>query len=271
MPTFKDVIEFLKEMAYVANHPFFSESTCSTQTKHKGTFQVEKRNLNVTTYQVTPKCYMYSGAHKLHRCKGFKTKTVKERKDFVKAHGLCFNYISSQTHFSRGCPSKERCKECKKLHHTLLHIYKVTPKKEDDESAKPDASKGSQQCNATSSKQSPLLQVVPVTVIGKEKRISTYALIDSGSDTTMIDESLADKLNIKGREEVFTVNTAVMKNVQRQSTKVNLRIALMDLREKVPVEIPTAWTIKDLSIPVRHMDKDVRDLPHLKAVPFPEV
>jgi len=69
------------------------------------------------------------------------------------------------------------------------------------------------------------LQVVPIAVIGKyDKKVTTYALIDSGSDTTMIDKSLALQLGIEGESEIFFINTVTEKNVKGNASKANFRV-----------------------------------------------
>ncbi|KXJ20731.1 hypothetical protein AC249_AIPGENE12238 [Exaiptasia diaphana] len=53
-------------------------------------------------------------------------------------------------------------------------------------------------------------------------------LIDSGSDTTRIDE-----LHIKGKEEIVTVDTAVMKNLQRTEERQLAELRLKHLKNRL--------------------------------------
>ena len=130
MPTFKDIVDFLKERAFVLNHPFFSRGS--------GENLSPKVKFRIKPPQVNPKvpvyvnmtsvrgeyCPMCRQAHHLYQCDTFKSKSPKEQNDFVKQHKICFNCISSCLHNSKRCKSLIRCKVqgCGKAHHTLLHF-----------------------------------------------------------------------------------------------------------------------------------------------------
>ena len=101
MPTFKDVVNFLKERASVANHPFFSNSLMGNKERvpNSGGRQRIKGQtiLNTNANEVTP-CPMCAKPHPLYRCHVFKSKTAEEREEFVKKSGICFNCINSTSH-----------------------------------------------------------------------------------------------------------------------------------------------------------------------------
>ena len=137
MSTFKDVVDFLKERAFVLNHPFFSVERCEnvvTRVKSRGKLPVNPKSpffVNMTATKGAP-CPMCHQTHRLYQCETFKSKSPKERNDFVKQHKICFNCISSSLHNSRKCKSTIRCKVegCGQAHYTLLHFHE--PKEEAD-------------------------------------------------------------------------------------------------------------------------------------------
>ena len=112
MPNFKDVVDFLKERAFVLSHPFFTKS---------GTPKGFTYSLTATNPESCAMCHQH---HPLYRCEVFKSKSPRERNDFVKQKKICFNCISSTKHNSRKCKSLIRCRVegCGKSHHTLLHF-----------------------------------------------------------------------------------------------------------------------------------------------------
>ena len=66
-----------------------------------------------------------------------------------------------------------------------------------------------------------LLQIIPLTMIGKNGRHSTtYALIDSVSDVTLIDASPVQQLGIEGEEGEVTISTVN----QREKQETRLRV-----------------------------------------------
>jgi len=108
MPTYKDVVDFLKERAFVLNHPFFSvgsHESVVTRVKNRGKPPVTPKSpffVNMTAGKSEP-CPMCRQPHRLYQCGAFKSKSAKERNDFVKQQKICFNCISSSLHNSRNC------------------------------------------------------------------------------------------------------------------------------------------------------------------------
>ena len=128
MPSFKDVVDFLRDRAHVANHPFLSQSSQSTtKPPIKQPIKPTYKSSTFTTSTATAagSCPMCSKDHRLYQCDAFKSKNPRERADFVKSNRLCFNCLSSKHHVKQ-CKSATRCRanSCGKPHHTLLHYEK---------------------------------------------------------------------------------------------------------------------------------------------------
>ena len=67
-----------------------------------------------------------------------------------------------------------------------------------------------------------LLQIVPVKVIvNNGTAVTSYGLIDSGSDVTMIDPSLVEKLGIQGESSQLLRSTVNKREKKRQGLKVD--------------------------------------------------
>lgn len=199
----------------------------------------------------------------------FKSKSPKERNDFVKQHKICFNCISSSLHNPRKCKSVIRCKVegCGKAHHTLLHF--IEPKQEVAQGAVNQNNEVNQDltpdqgtsCNtstcpisAPADSSDVLLQVIPVRVISNAGcEITTYGLIDSGSDITMIDPSLVKLLNITGSASKLSLTTVNNADVEEEGMKVDFKIASLDNQsDNHVITINSAWAVKDLTIPLKH-------------------
>ena len=117
-----------------------------------------------------------------------------------------------------------------------------------------------------------LLQVVPVKVISDDGHsLTTYALLDSGSDITMIDPSLAMLLGLRGRPSKLRFNTASDCNAQQSGVKVDFKLASVSGTNETPVYVKSAWATKELTIPLKHNKvlKSTDQWPHLREVPFP--
>ena len=176
MPNFKDVVDFLKERAFVLSHHFFTKS---------GTPKGFTYSLTATNPESCAMCHQH---HPLYRCEVFKSKSPRERNDFVKQKKICFNCISSTKHNSKKCKSLIRCRVegCGKSHHTLLHFTEPRdrgnqqrdgPNGEDvNQGLRPDQATISM-CSTVNSCEV-LLQVIPVRVISKSgNQITTFGLL----------------------------------------------------------------------------------------------
>ena len=64
----------------------------------------------------------FDGRHMLYRCVEFIGLTPVKRLEQLKLMKRCFNCLSSGHSTLSECPSKFRCRECNKPHHTLLHF-----------------------------------------------------------------------------------------------------------------------------------------------------
>ena len=158
-------------------------------------------------------CPCCSQAHPLHRCNRFKEKSHAQRNEFVKAKGLCYNCLKDNPvlqsgivikHVAKCCPSKFKCRieGCGASHHTLLHMPNQQKKESDKNSAQMDGCTQVKPVNTAFQEDSDsvLLQVVPLRVLGEQgKVVTTYAMLDSGSEITLVDPSLASSLGLKGQ------------------------------------------------------------------------
>ena len=64
---------------------------------------------------------------------------------------------------------------------------------------------------------STLLQIIPVIIKNGNKSVITNALLDSGSDITLINKDLASKLNLSGDSKVLNICNAISEvpNIKR--------------------------------------------------------
>ena len=128
MPSFRDVVDFLKERAYVLNHPFFSvglnEAPPTRVKPTKSKSVTTKASTYVTMTAKQESCVMCHEPHWLYHCEAFRAKSPRERAEFVKKGKICFNCINSTEHTARNCGSLNRCRVqgCGKTYHMLLHF-----------------------------------------------------------------------------------------------------------------------------------------------------
>lgn len=213
----------------------------------------------------------------LYRCEVFKSKSPEERGEFVERKRICFNCINWKDHNSRSCKSPVRCKSlgCGKLHHTLLH--RSTPPVEKKRKAdtgtntytQNSAHKNSSNNVNLASEQSNeiLLQEIPLRSINDDgSDVTTYGLIDSGSDVTMIDPSLVELLGLQGITGNLSLSTVNAKDRKETGIKVNFKVAPIEDPNNLGIDIRGAWAIKELDIPLKPysvIQRDVGQWPQL--------
>ena len=121
----------------------------------------------------------------------FLSKSVKDRKQYIKEQKLCWNSLSNK-HIVKEWKSKFSYSKdfCKKRHHTLIH-------EEIDNQMGKSISNKQVTCRKPS-KEKTFLQVISVFASNGEICVQTVDLLDSGSYATLISESLANNIQLTG-------------------------------------------------------------------------
>ena len=308
IPTFKDIVKYLNDRADLANHPFFTTSYTEVKSykRNDDRDKPHLRHLTTLTTSTTREdsrlasnkdtkasnCPLCTQHHPLYRCGVFKSKPVEERRALVNSKRICFNCINSTEHLSKSCKSPMRCKVpgCGRPHHTLLHLSSPSRGNADHQTNNIDATvipimstdlpsdqdaPSSTCATATVAESSEIyLQIIPLKIIGNDGSLTTtYGLIDSGSDVTMIDPSLVYQLGIQGEQGQLLLSTVSQRGKQENGVKVDFKIAPVDDQHSHQITVQNAWAVRDLTIPLKHVTarKRMEQWSHLRQVPFPEV
>lgn len=249
--------------------------------------------------------------HKLHQCpiiKGCDRLAV--RRQFAASYGFCFNCGKRNPgHSSNICPEPPACPRCPGRHLEILHkdytgrFNNRKPRaKNQDKEAGTDQPKGTvpkdpariplqQMGNNTDevsdkkpeavvsaagvsrAKTQVLLNVVPVTVTSENgNATSTYAFLDNGCTDTLIDQELADLLQIKGTPEDIQINTITTSDQPRRAQRVKFTLSSVERSGDV-LEVEDAYILPDLNQSERVLpgEVDVSRYPHLQDLEFPDV
>ena len=255
------------------------EQNSSNRNLPKDTRQFYALN-GITSDQL--KCWICQKGHKVTDCDEIKNKPYSEKLKLIRDKNLCFNCLSN-THIVTNCKSKISCKvtNCQKRHHTLLHPPPSNPTPTTDEN---DSSINSLQKQETEkpnveykvgnqsikNNEQLFLQVVPITLINDSYSIETNALLDNGSDTTLIRTDIVKRLQLKGEKRDINVSGAISQPETIQSELVNVTVRSSTSNNTVQLK---PWSIKDLDIPPINydMNKIKSSYQHLKNIDFPKV
>ena len=112
------------------------------------------------------------------------------------------------------------------------------------------------------------LRVVPVKVRSRDanKAVETYALLDSGSDISLRDKTLAIELGVRRQEKTFFPTTQEREDSPRVGHEISLTVESLDGTDKV--EVKRLWTVDRLNASRRSIpsEQDTRQWPHLEDI-----
>ena len=207
------------------------------------------------------KCWLCSKDHKISKCLKILNASAEERQKIVREKGLCFNCLSNN-HLIKECQSKFACTKegCGKKHHTLLHRDTIT-------STDTPGSAKTMQCSVSSQT---FLQIVPVVLSNGQYSIKTNAVLDSGSDSTLIRSDTAEALHLYGKKETLRMTNVLSKETSLQSKRVCFDLTSHDNATKEKLD--NVWVIENLDVPLNRYDinKVKTEFQHLKDITFPK-
>ena len=156
-------------------------------------------------------CWLCQKPHKLWQCDEFQKKSIPDRRKLIHEKKCCYNCMSPK-HSVKECRSRVSCRHCKKRHHSSLHDPNYANSNDTPEV----------ESNYGKSNFHTYLQVIPVTVSNGGESIEVNALLDTGSDTTLIKSSLASRLNLSGKSQTMRISNVLTKKQSIESKAVNL-------------------------------------------------
>ncbi|XP_015765626.1 PREDICTED: uncharacterized protein LOC107344483 [Acropora digitifera] len=249
---------------------------------------ISNKHPNPTTQKsVGEKCYSCGSAHRLERCPDFISKSVRQRIILAIYKGLCLNCLR-KGHFATQCQSSFRCKQCQQLHHSLLH--KTTEDKEGagvnlqgNSDPKEQASvnttttepiapiKTTSHTYSMTSRTKVALLVVSVKIMNNDGHsVTTYALLDTGSEETFLSKTISDRLGL----EVKNCSTLAVCTLSGESSvkvgQANVQVKAVDNHEDRTLTIENVKVIDNLTITTTRA-RDLSQWPHLTDLKIPDV
>lgn len=138
-------------------------------------------------------CPLCKRNHFLPFCEQYKQKSAQEKREIVATYQRCWNCLGR--HLVVDCSSSKSCSKCSARHHTTLHDALVTVSLPGTEASSSSIVQNTGQ--ARSSCNPLLLATARVLVLDRSGAFhSIRALLDPGSETSLISESLTQRLRL---------------------------------------------------------------------------
>ncbi|KAJ6639521.1 hypothetical protein Bhyg_12267 [Pseudolycoriella hygida] len=200
-------------------------------------------------------------------CAEFKSKEVSQRWKLVNSKKLC--RMCLRLHFGF-CRTNKHCgvNTCTRKHHPLLHDDLWAQRKSAN---KPNTTLVELNHPHFKINTRVLLRFVPVKLFGVGCSINTFAFLDEGSTTTLIDRKLAEKLKIKGKPKKLCLLWSGRYHRTENSSYEISDIGISSVsKDAIKYHLKDVKTVDDLGIPVQRLNKSelVATFPYLRNVPF---
>lgn len=219
--------------------------------------KIEKRKQKVKS------CYKcFSENHfELNNCDKFKKMSLEERKNFIQKKGMCYICLK-KGHVANKCYRKSNGT------HNLLREPKASP-----EIVREQPNLVNTTLSHHEKEKFSMFKILPVTIYGPSSQFSTYALLDECASVTLIEEEIAEKMNLPGKKETLEMGWT-QDIVSRDETSRKVRFKISGSSSNGPkYDVRDARTVKRLSLPKQQHDlREVAEhFSYLKDADLPDI
>ncbi|XP_070531355.1 uncharacterized protein [Cardiocondyla obscurior] len=208
------------------------------------------------------RCALCHRDHFVMLCEAFKKKTPKERRTFVVQAGLCWNCLGR--HRVADCLSTRTCTVCSGKHHTALH--ESTEPGTGASAVVADRTDATASCHFAEGRRTVLLATARIALrdhFGNEHHVR--ALIDQGSDASMVTEALVQRLRLPRERS----STAIFGVGGRQCDTARGVVTLRMTPRCGGSEISCrAIVLPRITVYAGLASTVARDWPHLRGIPL---
>ena len=315
-PPFKDFVEFVAKEAKIACDPVTSPMSLkgSSSAEHEKGHRVQQPHDHRKTHGGralladvaenresghSPSeaigslyCVLCKGKHDLDTCKSFLSKSLPDRKTFLKEKSLCFGCLRSG-HVSRRCRQRKKCTTCSKFHPTSLHGDTLGTGQRSKEVNSDSNGTGSSAVSHEAHTNNAILHVEQTTRAGvaflggtreankcsmivpvyishcdsPESEILIYALLDTQSDTTFVLEDTCNALGLTGIDVKLSLSTMYAENRVVESQKIK-GLSVRGFNSSLRISLPPAYTRNIMPANREHIPTPemARMWPHLEPI-----
>lgn len=221
-----------------------------------------------TAFKSKPYCpHCDNKEHFLNNCDNFKKLSTSQVVKWIQEGKRCWK--CGRNHAPEGCTLKRPCKTCKEQHLTILHDSVQQTRTTVNMVTTPSVKVYLDRPNRP---QQVMLKVVKVILRNGDQAMETYAVLDDGSERSIILPQAVQHLNLSGQPETLHLQTVQqhVEHLQDSSVSFDLSPRCMP---SLKFRIHQAFTAEGLSLaehsyPVAALQKRYK---HLRGLPLPPV
>ncbi|XP_052415143.1 uncharacterized protein LOC127959801 [Carassius gibelio] len=216
--------------------------------------------------------YCESSEHFLNKCPSIQKFTREEVIDWIKVNKRCWR--CGRSHQAAQCDLKRLCDLCQGRHLKVLHSVNTRPVAEPPKVESCLVNNGTEvlYLDRPSTSTRVLLKVVRVLLRNKDRTLDTYAVLDDGSERTMLLPEAVDRLGLQGRPEDLVLRT-IRQDVQTlKGSSVSFCISPL-AHPRRSFKVAEAFTSQRLSLadhsyPISMLKRKYKHLADLPIEPF---
>lgn len=214
-------------------------------------------------------CPLCKENHIIRRCPLFLSKTAYERKKIADQSNLCGNCLGFH-HISK-CTSTRNCLQCGQRHHTLLHFPVTVQQSNASATTDHNLSSNNTQFSSQSVSDGPISKVLLATALVRVQNTQSgcsevlRALIDQGSEVTLISERAARALQLQRTRTRAEIHGVGSNNISRCKGIVSFTLR-SNMDPDFQLFVREAYVLDKLTAQIPGRDIDVRSWPHTQNI-----
>ncbi|XP_054860442.1 uncharacterized protein LOC129347387 [Amphiprion ocellaris] len=219
---------------------------------------------NTKRERFKPYCpYCNNQEHYLNACAEFTKFTSEAKAAWIKEKKKCWR--CGRGHLPTNCTLKKPCSTCGEQHLPVLHEVALT-----ENILTVSTTQSVVYFDQATHSGKVMLKVVPVRLHNGRKYIDTFAVLDDGSERTVILPAAVRQLGLTGQQEVLSLRTIRQEIVQLKGATVSVKVSTQT-KKGLKYNIHNAFTATELNLAEQSCSAErlQRSYHYLKDLPLP--
>ena len=219
------------------------------------------KEVNYVNKDRVKSCIVCNEAHATSQCSQYIAMQIDQRWEKIKTLGGCFSCLKIG-HAVKACLSKGICgiNGCVRQHHPSLHRERATG----EPLVKTILTSSRDKDSYVS------LGFMPVNIIGPKGITKVCALLDTGSNTTLVRKEVVTRLGIKGNRTEININTVTGNSVM-SAIKCDFDVQAVDNADSVHMSGVYALDQLPVRLHTKTHKNELQRWPHLEGIPRREL